>query len=83
MNLFILIILGLLPSTIWLLWYLRKDKHPEPKQMILKIFFWGIIIAIPVALLEFGAFGIIDDINKFLENRISHFWVTFIYAFLA
>ena len=83
MNYFILIILGILPSTIWLLYYLRKDIHPEPKKMILKIFLYGIIIAIPVALLEFGALGIIDDINKFLENRINNFWVTLIYAFFG
>jgi len=42
------IILGLLPSTIWLLFYLRKDKHPESNSMVLKIFFWGMIIG-PIA----------------------------------
>ena len=83
MNLFILIILGLLPSTIWLLWYLRKDKHPESKQMILKIFSWGIIIAIPVALMEIGISAEISNINAFLGNKISDFWLILIYSFLG
>lgn len=52
MNYFILIIFGFLPSIIWLLFYLRKDAHPEPKAMVLKIFFLGMIITIPTAGLE-------------------------------
>ncbi len=43
------ILLGLLPSLIWLSFYLKKDTHPEPNSMVLKIFIWGIIIA-PLAI---------------------------------
>jgi RsiW-degrading membrane proteinase PrsW (M82 family) len=43
------IILGLLPSFIWLTFYLRKDKHPEPNSMVLKIFVWGMLLA-PLAI---------------------------------
>jgi len=39
------ILLGLLPSLIWLSFYLRKDKHPEPNSMVLKIFLYGILLA--------------------------------------
>ncbi len=83
MNIFILIILGLLPSTIWLLWYLKKDTHPEPKKMILKIFFWGIIIAIPVVLLELGVAAEINNINSFLNDHLNDFWIIFLYTFLG
>jgi RsiW-degrading membrane proteinase PrsW (M82 family) len=48
------IILGFLPSTIWLLFYLRKDLHPEPKNQILKTFAWGMMIAPLAAILEFA-----------------------------
>src|SRR3989338_734389 len=41
------IIFGILPSLIWLLYYLAKDMHPEPKKMILKVFFWGAVATIP------------------------------------
>jgi len=43
------ILLGFLPSLIWLCFYLRKDKNPEPNSMILKIFFYGMLIA-PIAI---------------------------------
>ena len=41
------IIFGILPSLIWLFYYLHKDMHPEPKRMILKVFFWGAAITVP------------------------------------
>ncbi len=41
----ILVILGLLPSAIWLTYYLRKDCHPEPKALIVKTFLMGIIVS--------------------------------------
>lgn len=39
---------GILPSLIWLLYYLRKDSHPEPKKVILEVFLYGILITVPV-----------------------------------
>ncbi len=45
MNYFLLIVFALLPSTIWLLYYLRKDSHPEPKKLILYVFFFGALSA--------------------------------------
>ena len=36
-------ILGVLPSTIWLLYYLKSDIHPEPKSIILEVFILGMI----------------------------------------
>lgn len=46
---FITIIIGILPSILWLLFYLRRDKRPEPNRLILFIFFLGILIA-PIAI---------------------------------
>lgn len=48
------LILGFLPSFIWLLFYLRKDSHPEPNSQVLKIFIWGMLIAPLAVLLQFG-----------------------------
>ncbi len=44
------ICLGLLPSLIWLSYYLRKDKHPEPTSIVLNIFIWGMLLA-PLAII--------------------------------
>lgn len=55
MNHFLLLIFAFLPSVIWLLFYLKKDAHPESNWMILKIFFYGMLAALPAALIELGA----------------------------
>ena len=56
MNYPLYIFLGILPSIIWLLYYLKKDPHPEPRLMILKIFFWGMLSALPAIFIEKGIF---------------------------
>lgn len=36
------ILLGLVPSVVWLLFFLREDdRHPEPKRLIFYVFFAG------------------------------------------
>lgn len=49
-----LIIFALLPSIIWLFFYLRKDVNPESNLMILKIFFYGMLAAIPAIFIQLG-----------------------------
>jgi RsiW-degrading membrane proteinase PrsW (M82 family) len=51
-----LVIFALLPSFIWLLFYLRKDSHPESNLMVLKIFFLGMLSAVPAIFIELGFF---------------------------
>jgi len=57
------LILGILPSLIWLFYYLKKDIHPEPKKMILKVFLWGSGITLPVFLLEEVAASFLMKLN--------------------
>jgi protease PrsW len=54
MMLIFYIILGVAPSVIWLLFYLRKDAHPESNKMILKVFWWGAFLMFPAAIIEQG-----------------------------
>lgn len=53
-RLILYIIFGVLPSLIWLFYYLRKDLHPEPKRMIVKVFFFGIAATIPTFFIQIG-----------------------------
>lgn len=46
---------------VWLSYYLKKDAHPEPKRMIIKIFLWGALITIPVFIIQIG-------LSYFLNN---------------
>lgn len=60
--------LGLLPSLIWLLFYLRRDVHPEPNEMVLKIFIYGMGITLIVAFIEIALCSYLETFN------ISLFW---------
>ncbi len=58
----VFILLGLAPSVIWLAYYLRKDVHPEPRGMILKVFFWGMLLAPVAAIIEIMLSGFFDKL---------------------
>jgi len=53
MYYFLLIIFALLPSSIWLLFFLRKDAHPESNRMVLRVFLYGMLAAGLAAITEF------------------------------
>ena len=74
-----LILLGLLPSFAWLVFFLKEDERPEPKKMIAKVFMAGALMTIFVAVLQFSlqkifvsfsasffVFAVIEEIFKFL-----------------
>ncbi len=52
MSYVLYIFLAFAPSVVWLLFYLDKDRHPEAKGMLFKIFLYGAMIALPAALAE-------------------------------
>ena len=58
--------LGILPSLIWLIFYLRKDVHPEPNSMVIRVFFWGVLMG-PAAII------IQSFINLLLQFKFN-FW---------
>lgn len=73
MNYHFLVFFGLAPSIIWLLIFLRRDSHPESNRMILKIFFYGMLAAIPAALLELGFYEQITSLKiPYLLSQIFY-----------
>lgn len=52
------IALSIIPSIIWLVFFLREDRRPEPKKTILKVFVIGMLSTIPVIILSL-AIGLI------------------------
>ena len=50
------ILFGVLPSLLWLQFYLRRDVRPEPRLMILKVFALGVLSTIPAIFLEIAFF---------------------------
>lgn len=63
LNFPLYIFFGTLPSLIWLNFYLRRDVRPEPKPMILKIFFWGMLITLPAIFFETAIFEEFGKLN--------------------
>lgn len=78
-----ILILGFAPGIFWTWYFYKRDKlEPEPKGVIIKLFFYGVFIAIPVAVAEqyipfkriFLAVifaPIIEEFFKFLVVRIG------------
>jgi len=75
-RLFLYIFFGILPSLVWLSYYLRKDVHPEPRLMILKVFLWGSFITIPVFLVQLGLSSLLTEV------RLPMFIISFLYWFI-
>ena len=69
------IFFALFPSIIWLLFYLRKDDHPESSQMILKIFLYGFLAALPTIFLQVAIFQEFKNLplSKDLINILNIF----------
>ncbi len=57
------ILFALAPSIVWLLFFLRKDSHPESNRMILIVFLLGMLVAIPAALIEAGGFRLLQNLS--------------------
>lgn len=77
-SILIFIFFGVLPSLVWLSYYLRKDVHPEPKKMILKIFLWGALITLPVFFVQIGFTKLLDafSINTLIKSFL--YWILII-----
>lgn len=76
-TIIIYIIFGILPSLTWLTYYLRKDLHPEPKRMIIKIFLWGALITVPVFFVQISLAYLLGkiDINPVATTLIYWFLI--------
>ncbi len=61
MNVYVILAAALLPPLLLWIYIWRKDPQPEPMRLLLKAFFFGAFICIPVAFLEAaivnGVFG--------------------------
>ncbi|MBI2451170.1 MAG: PrsW family intramembrane metalloprotease [Parcubacteria group bacterium] len=64
---FFYIAIALLPSVVWLLFYLREDAHPEPKRMIILTFLAGGLVAPLVIVAEFAA-NILVSLADYIFN---------------
>ncbi len=52
LNVLIVVILAALPAIIWLIFFLKEDANKEPKKMLVFTFLSGMLVSVPVLLLE-------------------------------
>lgn len=76
-RLILYIFFGILPALVWLFYYLRKDVHPEPKTMVLKVFLWGAFITLPVFLAQLGLSALLSEL------KLPTFIVSLLYWFVV
>ncbi len=85
------ITLGILPSLIWLIYFLEKDNEPEPKIRILLVFIFGVLGALLAASIQGPAREMLYsmDTTAFSETQIllisffdSFFLVSFLEEFV-
>jgi RsiW-degrading membrane proteinase PrsW (M82 family) len=83
------LIFGLAPSIIWLLFFLRKDAHPESNRMIILVFLLGVAIAPLVAIAECLPIGLDFEgkvkclLPSFFKNFFPPPWASLLYIFLG
>lgn len=85
LNSLVTIILSILPGVVWLNFYLKQDKKPEPWLWLVLVFCIGAFMTFPAAYIEkyldkLFDFGMIRD-TPFAST--SHFWSIFIFLLLA
>ena len=73
MNYFLLFVFGTLPSFIWLLYFLRKDVHPEPNRMILFVFAAGMASALVALAAEQILFPLFAKVSFPLSGILTLF----------
>ena len=74
------LIFAIFPSLVWLSYYLRQDKKPESKRMIIKIFILGMIVVLPTIVIEKGA---ADLYNFFKIYNPYLFFVLYVFIGIA
>ncbi len=48
-----LFLVSIFPGVLWVWYFYKKDKYdPEPRKLIVRDFIWGMIIVLPVSVLE-------------------------------
>lgn len=70
-----LLVAAIIPVVLLAMYIYKKDVNKEPKKMLIKLFIFGILICIPVIIIElfFEKVFIVDENSSFLPIFISNF----------
>lgn len=62
-DILLAIFVGLLPSFVWLGFFLREDKNKEPRSMIFKVFIAGALISLVAVAFQYASKEILNFLN--------------------
>ena len=74
----IAISLGIIPSLIWLVFFLHEDIHPEPKKAVIKVFIFGALSALAAIIFQ----SIFEGGRPFLKIAEHSIIAFFIFALI-
>lgn len=95
MEILVAIALGLVPSLLWLAFFLKEDVNPEPRRMIAKVFIFGalsalaallvqLILKMPLESLPFNLPQLIDEnLSVFLGFSVIEEVIKFLFVYIA
>ena len=67
---------ALLPALLLLTYFVKKDRFPEPTHLLVKTFLFGLLITVPIVVLELALIGVITPLS-------GSWWAPFLNAFLV
>ena len=82
MYILISVVMAVAPAVYLVRYFYKKDiNRPEPKGVIIKVFFWGFISTFPVIIVE----NIVSTVQVLFINRsiLQHLFTAFIVADLC
>jgi RsiW-degrading membrane proteinase PrsW (M82 family) len=59
------------PALFWFWFFARRDRNPEPAQLLLRTFAWGAVMVLPAAILEVSLEGVIGTLAFFMVGPIE------------
>lgn len=65
---FLVLLLGLIPSFIWISFFLQEDIHPEPRKMIFSVFIVGALAALGAYFAQLWASNYFVTISIFANS---------------
>jgi len=54
---------AVLPCFLWLIFYLKRDRHPEPRKEIISVFVLGALMTVPAVTTEISLINLIGIFN--------------------
>ena len=62
-SLAVYFVAGVLPCFLWLFFYLKRDRHPEPKKEIIWVFALGALMTAPAVAMEIFLINLVESLG--------------------